>query len=1194
MVRRRLALLSIALVAAVAIGQTAPSKPVKSIKLELGKKSRFSLVKDDPAAPGCSHCKVFQFTAPADGDCTVTASSRLFNVMLCASDGDATDLVESPLSDFDLGPGDGERVTIPVTKSQTYRAVVASTNEELGEFDIDVAMSGPQSTGRAASWKEDYNFFRESFDFATSKKLPARAAYVALRAAEAAIQLGRATDAEEMVRRGKLTIDAATQLSADETDLDRVGLGIVTGQIAANRSDWETAVASFSDAEKRCDRTIDLLDRRKAPDDLRRCDQYRQARIVALVGHYEVEHGRGHVEAALPYARKVRECEKSDPGRFPVDQPMPMESALLELLDLNELYDEATKLEPECTERIKKCDSPPPEVVIAYCRFLIGRGHDSEAIERMRAALGRAEAEGDERWTIELAGELSATFLELGNYVDSQEMAERMRKAAGTVRDDVAMAQALIGLAEAQRNQVLFAPAREDAEAARKLLVAVKAAPRSADALVSLMMTDLGESKYDDAAKRIDEIDRIRSKPDAGEAVDLTWILARNELGLALMSKAIEAGSNDFEAARAVFEQMLKEAESIHDRHGAALARTHLGEIERLKGNHEGACDLSHQAADELRKLGRFEELHYPLLTIAKSKLSAKDPVRARAALMEARQSLENPTQQGLLGPSAGLVRAHLFEWGEIEQELVAADLASATDAKRRDELQRDGAIAAWRWKTRALLWGMLDHARRREEKDNRAWNRLHEQLARQDRDSATLVRASMKPADKERIPKAEKDLAESTARASEAAKKLRAEESPQSEEFESTVADLRKLVLGRDTLLIEYVNGAKQLIAYAIDAESVRRFELGPREEIETKAAKYLELLSSSDDPSPLATAGAELYRLLLGPILENAPTRLTRLLIAPTTRLGALPFDALVTDLAPKKGSQLRLDEIRYVLEHWIVSDVPSGAVAVELARQRARGGQGAWLLLGAPSESAPGDGKADPKAQRGGSAQPAKGMCEQLIAVADRLTKGTDLHPKVDEFKKTQRGTIVSDRFELYLGPEANREVLRDDLQRFAVLEFACHGDFNRNDPRGTALLLAPKAGDSGHLSVLDVLELELDANLTILSACSSARGLPVDGDGEQSLARAFLLAGSRSVVATLWSVKDTPTSLLMQDFDERVGPAAMASASHADFALELREAKLRSRREPKKSHGPASDDQLPRHWAGVICFGIGPKN
>src|SRR5262249_23725873 len=116
------------------------------------------------------------------------------------------------------------------------------------------------------------------------------------------------------------------------------------------------------------------------------------------------------------------------------------------------------------------------------------------------------------------------------------------------------------------------------------------------------------------------------------------------------------------------------------------------------------------------------------------------------------------------------------------------------------------------------------------------------------------------------------------------------------------------------------------------------------------------------------------------------------------------------------------------------------------------------------------------------------------------------------------------------------EASRTTaLRPELGEYRIVHFATHGMLNNVHPElsGIVLSLADKEGrpQDGFLRLQDIYNLKLPAELVVLSACQTALGKEIKGEGLVGLARGFMYAGAPRVVASLWKVDDRATSELM---------------------------------------------------------------
>jgi len=333
-----------------------------------------------------------------------------------------------------------------------------------------------------------------------------------------------------------------------------------------------------------------------------------------------------------------------------------------------------------------------------------------------------------------------------------------------------------------------------------------------------------------------------------------------------------------------------------------------------------------------------------------------------------------------------------------------------------------------------------------------------------------------------------------------------------------ASAADIQSGLLDRDTLLLEYRLGETRSFLWAVTPDSLTSFTLPGRAEIERVAGSACDLLAKSFSRNALGSAGpqlAELSRLLLGPVAPLLPGK--RLLVVGNGILQNVPFAAL-----PEPAG----DGEPLVARHEIVS-LPSVSVLGELRREvagRQQAPKTLWVL------DNPDFGGLFPPLLYSGQEAAA------ILALAPA--------PKLE----------VS-------GREAVRAaVLSGALRDYRFLHFATHGSFAADDPGGGRLMLAqvdsrgrPEA--NGFLYLADIYRLDLRADLVVLSACRSALGREVRGEGMMGMTRGFFYAGAKSVLVSLWNVDDAVTVELMRRFyqgilAERLSPAAALRAAQ-DF-------------------------------------------
>jgi CHAT domain-containing protein/tetratricopeptide (TPR) repeat protein len=133
---------------------------------------------------------------------------------------------------------------------------------------------------------------------------------------------------------------------------------------------------------------------------------------------------------------------------------------------------------------------------------------------------------------------------------------------------------------------------------------------------------------------------------------------------------------------------------------------------------------------------------------------------------------------------------------------------------------------------------------------------------------------------------------------------------------------------------------------------------------------------------------------------------------------------------------------------------------------------------------------------------------------------------------------------------LGADANEALLKETLaksKRWRAVHFACHGLVNAEQPQLSSLALSPDADNDGFLTVLEVFQSRIPADLVVLSACETARGKVHRAEGIIGFTRAFMLAGAPRVIVSLWKVDDDATRALMVKFYELWKPGKLSTAA-----------------------------------------------
>jgi CHAT domain-containing protein len=346
---------------------------------------------------------------------------------------------------------------------------------------------------------------------------------------------------------------------------------------------------------------------------------------------------------------------------------------------------------------------------------------------------------------------------------------------------------------------------------------------------------------------------------------------------------------------------------------------------------------------------------------------------------------------------------------------------------------------------------------------------------------------------------------------------------------------------LDQDEALLEYVLASPQSYCLLVTQKEARIVPLPDRNEIEKSVVSYLSTIRSK---RTALNVGRHLFDSLVKPVREFAAK--PKLIIVRDGQLHLLPFDALVDEAG------------RYVARTNFISYAPSAS---------------AWYLLKSRSTS-PSD--------RTLLALGGVPYNEKMITA---LTRGYEpealgnLPGSADEIFSAA-STLGKENNDVLVGQAATEGAFKKArLDAYQVIHLAVHGLANQERPDQAALILLsdPSAGEDGVLQATEVLQLRTNADLIVLSACDTAIGRLQGAEGISNLARAFLLSGARSVVATLWQIDDTFSSTMMTQFYKHV-----ASGRSITESLTL------AKRDMMSTFGEVA---VPYYWAGYTLEGVG---
>jgi CHAT domain-containing protein len=327
----------------------------------------------------------------------------------------------------------------------------------------------------------------------------------------------------------------------------------------------------------------------------------------------------------------------------------------------------------------------------------------------------------------------------------------------------------------------------------------------------------------------------------------------------------------------------------------------------------------------------------------------------------------------------------------------------------------------------------------------------------------------------------------------------------------------------------------------WAHTREATRVYPMPDRDALRSPVSLFLGLFDRRD--SSEAEAAPHLYDALLRRAIDDLPARVRRLVIVPDGILHRLPFDALrpARDVEPLGA--------RYE-----TSVAPSVTLWLR------------WRREESPPAATPALALADPEMPFRAAAAGVE-RAAVLEAVRDL---GALPHAR-QEAQAAVR--LLGNGSLLKAGREATEPFLKTaDLRRFGVLHFAVHAFIDEERPERSAILLAPGPDDDGLLQIREVVGLDLRGRVVVLSACRSASGALLEGEGVMGLARAFFQAGARTVVGSLWPLRDDDAERLFDSFYRRLAEGRSVGAALAA-----------ARREQIQAGQPAAA------WAGMVLLG-----
>lgn len=630
-----------------------------------------------------------------------------------------------------------------------------------------------------------------------------------------------------------------------------------------------------------------------------------------------------------------------------------------------------------------------------------------------------------------------------------------------------------------------------------------------------------------------------------------------DKAGIARMLSSIGRAyrdQNNYAAALEHLNQSLTLFEALGEKPSIARTLMNIGYVYGLQGQHNSALEWSERAIALASQTGNREILWGAQTVAGNARRALNQPVAARKSFEEAIANIETLRTQvaggeqaqqlffeNKLAPYHALVELLIAD-KQIEEALAYAERAKSRvllDVLRSGRMNINKAMTA------------PEQAQERQLKS--ALVSLNTQLTREnarpqpDRPRLANLQAQLQ---KSRL---EYEAFETSAYAAHPELKTQ-----RGEANVISLAEAGSLLPDAKSALLEYVVTDDKTYLFVLtrtrETPAVQVFILDvKRKDLIQRAERFRQQLAQRD--LRFEASAHELFDSLVTPAQALLQDK-TTLVIVPDGILWELPFQALQDSRK------------RYLIEDHALSYAPSLTVLREMGRIRRKGTNGAeraptLLALGNPALG-------QPKTER--MPRPAL-MDENLGAL-----------PEAEKQVKVLGQLYGAARSRVYIGADAREERMKAEAGNFRILQLATHGILNNASPMYSYLVLAQGpagAQEDGLLEAWEMMNLDLKADLVVLSACETARGRVGAGEGVIGLTWALFVAGSPATVVSQWKVESASTTELMLEFHRRLQPTNKRPHTSTAAALQQASIKLLDSREYRH----------PFYWAGFVVVGDG---
>ncbi|MDN5201745.1 CHAT domain-containing protein [Fulvivirgaceae bacterium BMA10] len=377
------------------------------------------------------------------------------------------------------------------------------------------------------------------------------------------------------------------------------------------------------------------------------------------------------------------------------------------------------------------------------------------------------------------------------------------------------------------------------------------------------------------------------------------------------------------------------------------------------------------------------------------------------------------------------------------------------------------------------------------------------------------------------------------------------------------TLMQVQSNLIEDGTVILEYFWGTRDVYVLKIKKEEAEIIKITKTQELEEMVEKFSNLFSeganfqNDEIFQSYKKLAHNLYSALMAPLISDELKQSgnqKKLVVIPDGPLSTISFDSFL--LSPDQDSKIDYRGLDYLIRHFEVSYAYSINVAFQRKQMDPSGRHKEILAFSYDNFDNNNSGR-------------------HIGLKKFRNDKVSDLPGSSSEI------WAISQLFEgdYFYGDLANESNFKSYAEDYQILHLALHGESDESDPYSSKLLFKnelDKNVEDGFLHTYELYNMDLGAEMTVLSACNSGKGKLQSGEGVLSLARAFTYAGCKSLITSLWQVSDDIAPEIMYSFYKNLGSGQRKGEA-------LQKAKLQYLE--KADHITSS----PYYWSSFVVMG-----